>query len=313
MKKYSLLFAAAAAAFVTACGPQAFVMDIELRQPSPSGIELAGKSMSVVYMDGLSGRDTLFTKGVAEGFAKGLESEYFGGEESVNIYRMAKDAGGVYSAKDTLVNLVMDSGDDVVFLVDSPDFGNISLSKRQIVAGKGADSTNLVYATLPFRLNYYVYDSMDKADTVRIFRGSSSVRQPVFCRADDTDEFLKEKFWHEKELFNHGEFVGRKSAASFVSDWKEESFVFLYYDTAGWTKAATAAYEYRWHDAIEQWMKLLDTGNMEKRSCAEYNIASACYLLGDYELALKWLDQSDSDRPVSTSKNLRKLITAKIK
>ena len=61
-------------------------------------------------------------------------------------------------------------------------------------------------------------------------------------------------------------------------------------------------------EAIEAWMTLLDTNNPMKRSCAEFNIAQACFLNGEYALALKWLDRSDADYPVSLSTNLRKRI-----
>lgn len=284
-------------------------MNIETRQPSPSGIEIAGKSMSVVYLDNLSGRDTVFVKGVAEGFAKAIEKEYFDGDEAVNIYRLEKEAGGVYSAKDTLVNLVMDTEDDVVFLIDSPEFGDLTLSRKQAVANLSADSSALVYATIPFRLNMYVYDSMDKDDDVHVFSGTSSIKQGIFCSEDAEEGSLRDKVW--EVLGPSGELAGKKSASSFLSEWKNEQFTILYYETYAWEQAAQAAYEYRWHDAIDVWMSLLDTGNYDKRSCAEYNIATAFYLLGDYDLASKWLDRSDSDKVISLSKGLRARIEAK--
>ena len=59
---------------------------------------------------------------------------------------------------------------------------------------------------------------------------------------------------------------------------------------------------------MKVWISLLDTNNPMKRSCAEYNIATACFLMGDNELALKWLNSSDEDYPISLSKTLRKRI-----
>lgn len=58
-------------------------------------------------------------------------------------------------------------------------------------------------------------------------------------------------------------------------------------------------------------MKLLDTNNNLRRSCAEFNIAAACFLMGDNELALKWLDSSDEDYPISLSSTLRKRIQSR--
>ena len=50
-----------------------------------------------------------------------------------------------------------------------------------------------------------------------------------------------------------------------------------------------------------------------KKACAEYNIAVACYMLGDYALALEWLDRSDADNNMPTlSDAMRKRINARL-
>ena len=51
---------------------------------------------------------------------------------------------------------------------------------------------------------------------------------------------------------------------------------------------------------------------MLKRSCAEYNIAIACLMLGDAELAIEWLDRSDADCNLPMSEALRKRISARL-
>ncbi|MBQ4286331.1 MAG: hypothetical protein II720_07680, partial [Bacteroidales bacterium] len=96
--------------------------------------------------------------------------------------------------------------------------------------------------------------------------------------------------------------------------WKTEQYGFYYYENpTAWITAAQAAYDYRWHEAIKTWMTLLDTKNMEKRSYAEYNIATACYLMGDYPLAEKWLDRSAKDYSHSLISVLRKRINSRKK
>ena len=59
---------------------------------------------------------------------------------------------------------------------------------------------------------------------------------------------------------------------------------------------------------MDIWMGLLDTPNILKRSCAEYNIAVACYMLGDYALAEEWLDRSEQDNELPVTDALRKRI-----
>ena len=224
---------------------------------------------------------------------------------------MEKDFGGAYASRDTLVNLVLDTGDDVVFLFDAPRYGQPTCSSRTPVAGSSRDSSNVMSITVPYELSLYVYDSMG-ADTVRVFNGSSDFQERVFCSPDESDEDVLWRAW--KEYKNGGVKAGVRSARNFLSQWKPEQYTLVYYETPeAWNTGAQAAYEYRWKDAVNAWMLLLDTKNLEKRSCAEYNIATACYLMGDYELALKWLDRSDADKPISLSPGLRKRINSRIR
>ena len=85
--------------------------------------------------------------------------------------------------------------------------------------------------------------------------------------------------------------------------------MFIYYDSPeDWENGIEAAYKFRWKESMSYWMNLLNTDNMEKRSSAEYNIANICYILGDYKLALKWLDMSDKDFHLYLSDDLRSRI-----
>ena len=309
MKKIALVPLLLLAA--AACEPQTFTMNIDMRYPSRSGIDLSGKTMSVVYLDDLSGRDSTFSPGLAEGFAQTLEKDYFGGEKAVEMYRMEKDFGGNYAVKDTLVNLVLDSGDDVVFLFDAPEFGEPVCNSRTPVTGVSRDSSNVLNVKVPYKMNLYVYDSMGK-DTVQVFSSNGEVNRKAFCSPDESDADVAWRIW--PELQSGGVRMGVRSAQDFLATWQTESYTLYYCDSPeAWINGAQAAYDFRWHEAITQWMKLLDTNSLEKRSCAEYNIATACYLIGDLDLALKWLDHSDKDYPLALSKGLRTRINSRKK
>ena len=57
---------------------------------------------------------------------------------------------------------------------------------------------------------------------------------------------------------------------------------------------------------------ILDSKDAMKRASAEYNIAVACYMLGDLELASEWLDRSDAENKLPVlSDGLRKRIEAR--
>ena len=303
MKNIGLSCLALAAALAAAsCSPQSFTMNMESRQPSKSGLELSGKTMGVVYVDKAEKPDTSFTRALAEGFARRLEKEYFGGDEVIGIYSIpfSPDTASVGSLEN-LTTLVMDTGADVVFLFDRPGFGAV---------GRGPGDVALI----PFDLKLYAYDSMNrKDDKVYSFTGSSTIKPTVENAAGLTYDEFSDKSWDYVRAL--AEKTGELATGRFLSEWAPETATVIYYESMdrSWEKASQAAYEFRWTDAISEWMKLLETKNLRKRSCVEYNIALGTYLLGDFELAKKWLEKSDADCPLSVSPSLKKKIEARLK
>ena len=296
------------------CGPSSFLMDVEMRDVSRSGLDLGRKTFSVVYIDNGDFADSTFSASAADGFAQTLESGYFSGERVINVYRLDSIPGADYSSRDTLVNILMDVGTDVVFLIEPPELGRPRVLEPVKVRTGGAvpaDSSYLSEVEVPFLVRLDVYDSMNKADSVFSFTGKSTVRPVAYSDGNDPDDIIAMKA--ARAIGEPAATVGRKLADSFLSTWKNESYSVIYYDSGRWLDAAYAASDYRWKDAMDIWMGLLDTGNLQKRSCAEYNISLACYMLGNYALALEWLDRSDSDCPLYQSRSLRQKISSRIK
>lgn len=302
----------AGAALLYACAPQAFVMNSEMRRPSQSGLNLGEKSIAVAYLYGEDPRDTLFNNAVASGFASRLEEDYFGGDRRIELFKLHRDKTGDYASKDSLVNLVLDTGRDVVFLFDVPEFGvpSVTTPQRSGRVSAAADSSFRSTAKLPFTTKLYVYDSMNKEDKVLAYAGSNNLTPVVHSNGKTSVDNLEKDVWKMASTVAEAERAGSKAAVSFLSTWKEDSFYIIYYDgmEAAWNKAADFAYRYQWKDAMEQWMTLLHARNKEKRSCAAYNIALACFMMGQPDLALEWLDRSDREMPVSLATGLRQKI-----
>ena len=259
---------------LVSCGPSRYAVQVEMRYPSKSGVELSGKIISVVYLaDGNESGD-LFTSSLADGFAYALENDYGTGEGSVGIYRI-DDKGGHYSQKDTLVNLLIDTGADVIFLFDEVELVNLSDGLHK------------------FSIKLYCFDAMNKDENVYSFAGSSVT--------DAKEEDMQKEAWE----------AGNTVAGSFKSQWKHEQYSIVYYDSEKWYDALEKAESYQWKAAMDIWMTLTDTNDPLRRSCAGYNIAVACYMLGDYALASEWLDMSDKDNKLPQSDALRKRIDAR--
>ena len=256
---------------LASCGPSRYAVQVEMRHPSKSGLELTGKNLSVVYLTDGNASSDLFDASMADGFAYALEKDYGTGEGSVGVYSM-EHRGGKYSHKDTLVNLLLDTGADAVFLFDKTSLVKVNDQMTK------------------YTLRLYCFDAMNKDENVYTFTGSSI--------AEGAEDKISEAAWE----------VGNTVAGSFKSQWKHEQYSIIYYDSQKWYDALDKAEAYEWKAAMDIWIGLLDTPNILKRSCAEYNIAVACYMLGDYALAEEWLDRSEQDNELPVTDALRKRI-----
>lgn len=259
---------------VSACGPSRHAVQVEMRYPSRSGIELFGKVVSVVYVTDGNETGDAYNAAMAEGFAVELEEDYGTGEGSVGVYSL-QDQGGNYSQKDTLINLLMDTDCDVVFVFDKVGVQSVGDN------------------TYKFNIKLYCFDGMNKDEKVFTFVGNDVVNVSV-------DKLSKE-----------ANMTGEVIAGTFKSQWKHEQYSIVYYENEKWYNALLRAENYDWKGAMDIWMAQLSTNDLYKRSCAEYNIAVACYMLGDYNLATEWLDRSDQDNLLPVSDALRKRINAR--
>lgn len=305
--RFILLFLLAA---VVSCGPSRHSIHVEMRHPSKAGIDLSGKTVSVVYMENRDSVSAEFNGYMADGFAYALEQEYGTGEGSVAVYSMPVADGGKYNEKDSLFRLLMFTGADVLFLIDTVELGQLRVdAPSKVAVPVSPDSSYLSIGNMPFRMKMYSFDAMDKTESVKNYGGSSSARPEVYSDGKDSsvEQFRKAMIALPSAAWE----VGQEIADSFRSQWKHEQYSLTYFDNETWYSALDKAEVYDWKAAMDIWIILLDTNDLMRRSCAEYNIAVACYMLGDYELASEWLDRSDEDNLLPLSDALRKRIDAR--
>ena len=295
---------------LVSCAPQAFVVSPEMRGPSKSGLNLAGKSLAVVYLTDGNPRDDAFNASAAGGFATRLEEDYFGGDRAVGLFTARGGKGVDYASKDSLVSLVMETENDVVFVIDTPELGVPVVKDPVRVTGArvSADSSYVSVVSVPFTTKIFVYDSMNKEDRVFGFAGGRNFKAEIYSDGKKSKEDILKEVW--SNIAPGAESAGYAAASSFQATWKQDDFYVIYYDGAesAWDKGAEYAYSYKWKEAISQWTTLLKCKSDEKKACAAYNIALGCFLCGQPALALEWLDRSDSYTPVSLSVSLREKI-----
>lgn len=293
-----------------ACGPSRHAVQVEMRYPSKAGIELAGKSLSIVYLENKDAASTGFNSYMADGFAWSLEQEYMTGEGSVPVFSLTPSPDGDYSDRDTLFRILMETGTDVVFLIDTVSLGQMRIdSPSRIASPISPDSSYLSIGHMPFRMKMYSFDATDDTETVKNYGGSSEAQPMAYSDGNDTSAEIFAKAM--SALPDAAWEVGHEISESFRSEWKHEQYSLTYFDTERWYSALDKAEQYDWKAAMDIWIGILDTNDLMKRSCAEYNIAVACYMLGDYDLASEWLDLSDKDNLLPYSEALRKRIDAR--
>lgn len=305
MKK-RLILAAAAALLLTACSPEIYNVFLEVRQPSSSGLSLAGKSMAVVYMDGPEKVDSLLSAGAASVFAEALEKDYFGGEPVIGMY--------AYPVADTVLvedmhKLVMDTGEDVVFVLKSVVGTPKDGKNNPFQKATHPDSAYVYAPKVPVSVKLYVYDSMG-ADLVKSYKGTTLINAAVFNSGIVPEDNLNDQVKTRIPAIASRS-MGERMSKHFISDWKPESFSFYWFDdiqSSKWLGALDKVREGKFTDAIKIWEPLVKGRNQYKAAHACYNMAMAFYLLGDMQLASKWLDQAESLENVSQVVVLRKRI-----
>ena len=299
-----LSISALALMMFVACAPSKYTMHLETRYPSKSGLDLAGKNVSVIYLENGTEFKDGFSASMAESLAYNLEKDYGTGEGSVGVFRMTKSAGGDYASKDTLFNLLMDTGSDLVFLIDTIRFGEMTVGGPSKVSyATVPDSSTVNLGSIPFNLRLYSYDAMNASEEVKNFGGTAIAQPEVYSNGTLSSEQLKAGAY--KALPEEGWAAGEMLSKSFASQWKVEGYSIIYFDSPKWIAAAEKADQLDWKGAMDIWFELLDSKDVLKRSSAAYNIALSCYMLGDYKLAEEWLDLSDKDSELPLSSALR--------
>lgn len=312
MSVRNILESIAIALIACACGPSRYAVQIEMRYPSKSGVDLAGKIVSVVYVSDSDSVASRFNGAMAEGFAYALEQDYGTGDGSIGLYEVLSRQDTDYASRDSMFNYLMTTGADVVFLFGLPQLGQMNVSgATKVTSASSADSSYVSSGGIQYKLHLYCYDAMNKEDKVIAFGGVSTATPYIYSNGKlSSSETLKEAYAALPEAAFQ---AGRNVAEAFKAQWKHEQYSIAYYDSQKWYEALYLANQYEWKAAIDIWLGLLDTSDIMKKACAEYNIAVACYMLGDYALALEWLDRSDADNNMPTlSDAMRKRINARL-
>jgi len=310
MKRSVLL--AAALVLAVSCSPEIYTHYLEVRQPSDSGLDLSRKSMAVVYMDGSIPADSTFNRSVASALARALEEDYFGGEEVIGLYHIPQADS---LSKETMQQLVMDTGEDVIFLLNSSLGEAVLETNQEVRNARSVDSAYVCPAQIPLSTSLFIYDSLGE-DVVHRYTGSAVIRPLVFNSGTMPEDNLKRQAL-VASAGTEAETIGNRISSRFISNWQIEGFSFYYFDdntAEQWISGIQKALDGQFAAAVDIWAQFLNADDYRRQACACYNIALAFYLMEDMNLATRWLDQADAlDSEVVLSSGLHRRIEAKTK
>lgn len=202
MKRIHFLCLLALAA-VASCGPASYTMEVETRSPSVSGLDLRNKTFSVSFVDKRG--DYGIASSLAEGFAEALEKDYFGGEQTIGVYSIADEKGVKYSCKDSLIQIVLGAESDVAFLLEVDNFGDLAIGDLVETGLSSKDSLYMVKGTIPYKVGIYAYDSMNPADTVVSYTGSTNAWSFIYTSGRENRAEMSEKLLSDSAIRRKGQ------------------------------------------------------------------------------------------------------------
>jgi len=178
-----------AALLAVSCGPEAYILDMEMRHPSASGDDFTGREMAVVCLDS----EKSSTDAIA--IATALEKDYFDSKQVVPIYSLERDPGAEYFSADSLISLVLETGKDVVFLVDGNRFhyydsmGDGSVKSLPVSSIHSLQST---WKTESFTVLYYQDFAWTRAiDYVDRMDFEKAVNQLIYIAGSNRNNMAK--------------------------------------------------------------------------------------------------------------------------
>jgi tetratricopeptide (TPR) repeat protein len=169
---------------------------------------------------------------------------------------------------------------------------------------------NCVLIVSPYRLTVNIYD-IDRFALIdeRTIVDTLTIR--INAHTWETDSELMARVPDNQASLGY---IIRELAKSYTEEivpyWKEESR-FYYLDS----RLADAEYyidNENWTKAMEVWARYVNAENRELAAIACFNMAVGCEILGEYDLALKWMESVKRKNPDYYWVEYKKLIERRI-
>jgi tetratricopeptide (TPR) repeat protein len=147
---------------------------------------------------------------------------------------------------------------------------------------------NCMRIVAPHSLTVKIYD-VDKLAVIDKKTINDTITFQIDAHSWETEDELMDRLPDDKVTVAH---LINELAKSYTEEimpfWKEETR--FYYVDNSFENAEDYIADENWPEAMEIWMKYVNSENSRLAAISCFNMAVGCEMLGEYELALKWMD-----------------------
>lgn len=286
----ALIVAAFLLAAVTGCTPQAYYVNVDVKDDGFVELPIEDNNLSLFAITSQNSSDSLRLSNVAVGIAEKLEQDREWAKGRIPVYSIPKEEfmgfpselNRIEGGTDTtyLHTLMVESGSRMLLFVDNLRFYDYGVQKN--ASNTGYDNVNVI---LPYSVELNIYDAVDDSLLYNLVE-RDSVYVQVLSSVANGGELGTAVAGYLPQIARK---IGEKMGALFTVQWiTQERMVICYDGSPDWESALLFAQDFKWREAIELWMPFAESENPKKAAFAAFNIAVGCEILEEPELALKW-------------------------
>jgi tetratricopeptide (TPR) repeat protein len=192
------------------------------------------------------------------------------------------------------------------YLIAIEDF-KVTFHRQRVRTSKD----NCVRIVAPHSLIVKIYD-VDKLTVIDTRTIIDTITLQVDAYAWETEAEIMERTPDNKAAVTY---LARELAKSYTEEiipfWREETR--FYYVDHNFNKAEYYIADENWTKAMDVWLKYVNDENSELAAISCFNMAVGCEMLGEYELALKWMDNVKRKNANYYWEEYKKLLEKRIK
>jgi hypothetical protein len=287
MKRIPLYICSLAlAAFATSCGSVERAVRVEVLRPAKDPVPYAGKTPAIfnalhVARENGDGKivyatDSMMVNLLAEGAKETLEaSPLFDGYDVpiFNLTLFCHDTCPELYDTAYMASLAAQSQASLLLIIDH------TATRLQKLGGTRGITFHITYAA-----TYRFYDAeQQRYVATRPLHDSLTTKRLI---SDLSWENMQE-IW--RDVIRD---AGRQALEPTIPLW-ETDYRWYYLPAVSdgqWYNASYYAYLGKWPEAMKIWGELAGSSTGKKAACAAFNMAVGAEMMGEYELALEWLD-----------------------